>query len=271
MPAVARLAATLVLCLFAKGAESTRQAPVYSAAGVVNAATNQPGPLAPLALVSLYGRDLASVSRVISPDDVRNGQLPTMLIGTGVSIAIDNVAVPIIFVSPSQVNFLIPGNIRTGRRTLRLLTNGKAGPDVEIEIVDSSPGFFQMDSGAVIATRPNGALITAQSPATPGEVLVIYAAGLGATQPAITGLNIPIAAASISARSQFSVLLNDIPVPDDHILYAGLTPGFAGLYQINCRVPIDSPSDPEIRIRLSGQISPPRLHLAVRSASSSVQ
>jgi len=266
MPAVAWLAATLFLCLIAEGA-----APIYSGASIVNAATNEPGPLAPLGLVSLYGKDLAVVTRAITPDDLRNGLLPTTLIGTGVSIAIDNIAVPILFVSPSQVNFLIPGNLRTGRRLLRLLTNGRAGPDVEIQIADSSPGLFQMAENTVIATRPDGTLITAQSPAVPGEVLVIYAAGLGATLPAVTGLTIPVAAASISARSRFAVLFNGIPAPDDHILYAGVTPGYAGLYQINCRLPIDLPADPEIRLQLPGRTSPPRLHLAVRIPPASLQ
>jgi uncharacterized protein (TIGR03437 family) len=267
MPAVAWLAATLVLCLMAGAAEPNRQTPVYSEASIVNAATNVPGPLAPLGLVSLYGKDLAVVSRAITPADIRNGQLPTTLIGTGVSIAIDNISVPILFVSPGQVNFLIPGNIRPGRRTLRLLANGKSGPDIQVQIADSSPGMFQLDANAVIATLANGSLITAESPAAPGDVLIIYAAGLGATQPAISGLMIPVAAAPISARSNFAVLLNDKPIPDENILYAGLTPGFAGLYQINCRLPAETPPNPEIRLRLPGQTSPPRLFLAVRAPS----
>ena len=215
MPAVAWLAVPLVVCFVAEAAEPKRQAPVYSAASIVNAATNEPGPLAPLVLVSLYGTDLSVVSRAITPDDVRNGQLPTTLIGTGVTISIDTIAVPILFVSPGQVNFLVPGNIRTGRRLLRVTTNGKLGPEVEILIAESSPGLFQMDPTAVIATRADGSLISARSPAVPGETLVIYAAGLGATSPAVTGLTIPNAAASISARSQFSVLLNGIAVPDE--------------------------------------------------------
>jgi uncharacterized protein (TIGR03437 family) len=271
MPAVAWLAVPLVLSLVAEAAEPTRQAPVYSAVSIVNAATNEPGPLAPLALVSLYGTGLSVVSRAITPDDVRNGQLPTTLIGTGVTVSIDTIAVPILFVSPGQINFLIPGNMRTGRRQLRVATNGRLGPMVDIDIADSSPGLFQTDSAAVIATRADGSLVTAGSPALPGETLVIYAAGLGATLPVISGLTIPNAAASISARSQFSVLLNGVAVPDENILYAGVTPGYAGLYQINCRLPADTPSDPEIRLRLPNQTSPPRLYLAVRPPSASVQ
>ncbi|HEU0123277.1 MAG TPA: hypothetical protein VFQ91_22300 [Bryobacteraceae bacterium] len=271
MPAVAWLAATLVFCLMAKAAEPSRQTPVYTGASIVNAATNEPGPLAPLALVSLYGKDLAVVTRAIAPDDLRNGQLPTTLIGTGVTVAIDNVTVPILFVSPNQINFLIPGNMRTGRRQLRVLTNGKAGPDVEILIAESSPGLFAQEQREVIATQADGTLITPQNPARPGEVLVFYAAGLGATSPAVTGLTIPNAAASITARSQFAVLLNGQPVADDNILYAGVTPGFAGLYQINCRLPDDTPENPEIRLRLPNQTSPPKVFISVRPAAVSLQ
>jgi len=271
MSAVAWLAVTLVFCLSAEAAEPARHSPTYTAASIVNAATNQPGPLAPLALVSLYGADLAFVTRAISPDDLRNGQLPTTLIGSGVSVAIDNIAVPILFVSPGQINFIVPGNMRTGLRRVRVLNNGKAGPEIEIRIAESSPGLFQMEENAVIATHANGALVTPGDPAIPGEILIFYAAGLGATSPAVTGLTIPNAAASISARPQFALLLNGQPVPDQNILYAGVTPGFAGLYQINCRLPDDTPADPEIRLSLLGQTSPPKLHLTVRPVPPSVQ
>lgn len=271
MPAVAWLAAAVALCFVTEAADAGRLTPVYSDASIVNAATNIPGPLAPLGLVSIYGQDLSVVTRAITPDDVRNELLPTSLIGTGVSVSIDFVTVPILFVSPNQINFLIPGNVRPGVRKLQVLNNGKAGPRVDIEIADTSPGLFRMGEGEVIATHADGALITAESPAVPGEVIVIYAAGLGATQPAVSGLTIPKAAAMISARSEFAVLLNDTPVADSEILYAGLTPGFAGLYQINCRLPLDAPVNPEVRVRLPGQTSPPKLYLAVRAGAASLQ
>lgn len=246
-------------------AEAIRATPTYTTASIVNAATNVPGPLAPLALVSLYGKDLAFVTRGLTGDDIRNGLLPTTLIGTGVTVLIDNVAIPVLFVSPNQINFLIPANIRTGRRPLRVALNGKTGPEVDIQIADNSPGLFPMDDQRVIATRPDGSLLTPDAPAFSGEILVLYAAGLGLTQPSFTGLTLPNIAASITARRDFALLLNDEAIPDDHILYAGVTPGFAGLYQVNFRVPDTAPPDPEIRLRLPGAVTPQSLRLPLRT------
>ncbi len=258
MPRVLWLGALLANLLWA-------QAPVYNASSIVNAATNQPGAFAPLSLVSLYGSGLSYSTKALKTDEIRNGQLPTVLIGTGVVVSLDSVAVPILFVSPTQVNFLIPGNVRTGLRRLRLSREGAAGPEVEVRIADSAPGLFAMTSQSVIASHTDGRLVSADAPAEPGELIILYAAGLGATLPALSGLTLPTAAASISARRDLGVLLNGEPIADELIFYAGVTPGFAGLYQINFRVPAESAPNPEIRLRLPGQLSPPSLSLPVRA------
>jgi uncharacterized protein (TIGR03437 family) len=241
------------------------QAPVYNASSIVNAATNQPGALAPLSLVSLYGVNLSHASKALTTDEIRNGQLPTTLIGTGVVVSIDSVAVPILFVSPTQVNFLIPGNTRTGLRRLRLSRGAFSGPEIELRIADSAPGLFTLASQTVIASHTDGRLVSGDAPAEPGELIILYAAGLGATLPALNGLTLPTTAASISARRDLGVLLNGESIADDLIDYAGVTPGFAGLYQINFRVPVSTAPNPEIRLRLPGQISPPSLSLPVRA------
>jgi len=242
---------------------SWAQAPVYTASSIVNAATNEPGAFAPLSLVSLFGRGLAYTTKALTADEIRNGQLPTTLIGTGVSV--DSVAVPILFASPTQVNFLIPGNTRTGLRRLRLSREGAAGPEIDIRIGETAPGLFAMASQNAIATHADGRLVADDAPAEPGEVIILYAAGLGTTLPALNGMTLPTAAASISARRDLGVLFNGEPIADDLILYAGVTPGFAGLYQINFRIPAGAPANPEIRLRLKGQISPPSLSLPVRA------
>jgi uncharacterized protein (TIGR03437 family) len=48
------------------------------------------------------------------------------------------------------------------------------------------------------------------------------------------------------------------------IQYAGLTPGWAGLYQINLIVPGNVGTDPEISVAIGDQASPAGLKLAVR-------
>lgn len=174
MPRVLWLGALLANLLWA-------QAPVYNASSIVNAATNQPGAFAPLSLVSLYGRGLSFSTKALTADEIRNGQLPTTLIGTGVVVSVDSVAVPILFVSPSQVNFLIPGNVRTGLRRLRLSREGAAGPEIEVRIADTAPGLFAMYTQNVIASHADGRLVSADAPSEPGELIILYAAGLGAT------------------------------------------------------------------------------------------
>jgi len=154
MPAVAWRAAILGFCLAAEAAEPARHLPDYTAASIVNAATNEPGPLAPLGLVSLYGAELSTATRALAPDDIRNGLLPTLL--GAVSITIDNVTTPLLFVSPSQINFLVPGNLRPGRRRLVLQRAGVAGPTVDVVIAEASPGFFRLDRTTLIAVHPDG-------------------------------------------------------------------------------------------------------------------
>ena len=54
----------------------------------------------------------------------------------------------------------------------------------------------------------------------------------------------------------FRVVLNGTDVDSHLVLYAGVTPGFAGLFQINLQLPANAPSNPEIRIGYGAQLSP---------------
>ena len=102
------------------------------------------------------------------------------------------------------------------------------------------------------------------APATAGEIIVIYAAGLGKTTPATVSGKLVTAAATISAASQMQVLLAGQPCPPGDILYAGLAPGFAGLYQINLTVPPLTPPNPAIQIVIGSQTSPAGVQLALQ-------
>jgi uncharacterized protein (TIGR03437 family) len=81
--------------------------------------------------------------------------------------------------------------------------------------------------------------------------------------PAIPN-RLPDGAATIARLTDFQVWLNGLRVPAARILYAGISPPYAGLFQINLRVPDDAPADPEIRCGFPEQMSRPGGILPVR-------
>jgi uncharacterized protein (TIGR03437 family) len=64
-------------------------------------------------------------------------------------------------------------------------------------------------------------------------------------------------AAQIADKANFKLLLNGAAVDPKRIQYAGLAPGFAGLYQVNVQLPDDAPPNPETRMSIGDQTSPP--------------
>jgi uncharacterized protein (TIGR03437 family) len=240
------------------------EAPLYSAASIVNAADNQPGTLAPNTLATIYGKNLAYGTRALTPDDIRGGVLPTVFPGTGVRVLIGALPANLYYVSPTQINFLVPPNLLPGSVNLYVAVDGLAGPPVSIQLAASSPALFQLDQQNVIATRPDGSLITTSAPAQPGDTVVLYATGLGQTAPpAVYGM-LPTQAAILKPGGDFSVQLDGSAVDASAVSYAGVAPGFAGLYQINLTLPASTGGNPEIRIGLAGSSSPSGLRLAVQ-------
>jgi uncharacterized protein (TIGR03437 family) len=190
--------------------------------------------------------------------------LPTSLIGTGVTVLINNLGAAIYYVSPGQINVLIPANLAAGPATLQLEVDGVAGPAVIIMLGATAPAMFQFDAVTVLATHADYSLVTAAAPAQPGEEIVLYATGLGSTIPPAEYNTLPETAAPLAAGVNFLVMLNGSPVDPRDILYAGAAPGYAGLYQINVILPANAPPNPEIRIGSSAQMSPPSRFLPVQ-------
>jgi len=248
------LLAVVASAAWAADPSSTAGAPIYTADSIANSAANVVGYYAPNSFLSIDGQNLAYATKAISPDDVRNGRLPTSL--SGVDVLINNIPGYIYYVSPGQVNVLIPTILAAGPATVQLLNNAVAGPPVMILLATVAPVLFQSDATTVIATHGNGPPVTPDQPAQPNEVVVLYATGLGATSPPLTTSQVPQSAAWIADRADFRVVLNGNDVEARLVQYAGVTPGFAGLFQINLQLPPDTPPNPEIRIGYGEQLSP---------------
>lgn len=262
MPAGLVLLAALVFGLgFRADAAASRAAPSYSGSSIVNAADNLPGPLAPNGIATIYGTNLAYTTKAISSTDIHSGILPIVLPGTGIHVFVSGIAAAIYFVSPNQINFLVPNMLIAGPSDVQVVLDGLAGPLQPIRIAATSPAFFQLDSQTVIATHADGSLLTADQPASAGEYIVLYATGLGQVVPPLGNLQVPSSALKIAQFSNLQITLDGVLLDPRLIAYAGVSPGFGGLYQINLRLPDSVGPNPEIRVNITDQVSPPGLKL----------
>lgn len=228
--------------------------PCYSAAGIVNAASNQPS-LAQFTWVRLYGTSL-SFTTTQGPD----GALPS----TGeVVVTVNGEPALISYVSPGQVNFLMPFE-RGTTATVQLMRAGWLGPTVTVPLADSAPALFLKDPVTAIAAHPDWTLITPESPAHGGEYAILYATGLGQFTQPLGDIWTPAQSADLIARrKEFTILLDGQPVDDRLIEYAGAAPLMIGIYQINLKLPETVNKNPEIRIGLGKRLSPAGIHLTV--------
>lgn len=259
MPAV-----FLLLGLLLPDAIAPREAPVYSAASIVNAADNLVEPLAPNTIATLYGTNLAYATASLTSSDVSGGVLPTVLPGTGVRIVVGGLVANLYYVSPTQVNFLVPPNLLPGTVNVQLDIDGLAGTSVPVTLAPASPALFQLDAQNAVATSADGTVITPAAPAKPGDIVILYATGLGQTTPPLAYSELPISAAWLQQAADFRVVLDGADVGTGSILYAGIAPGFAGLYQINVVLPPSTGPNPEIQIGIGDTLSTPGVQLPVQ-------
>ena len=219
------------------GATTTTNAPAVTQGGVVNAASNVVG-VAPAAWISIYGTNLSTAVATATAADLVSGCLPTTLGGT--SATIDGKSAYMDYVSPTQINLQAPADSATGTVTVTV-TDSSGSSSVTATMQAVMPGLFTA-SNYVLAVRPsdstiiNGTGATASGYATtaaahPGDVLELYATGLGATATSVDpGL-------AFSGTYYTSVTNPTVTIGNAaaDVMWSGLVG--AGLFQINLTVP----------------------------------
>jgi uncharacterized protein (TIGR03437 family) len=238
-------------------------APSYSAANIVNNGDYSPGPFAPNSILSVYGTDLAMSRYEIAPSDIHGNVLPAELNSTRVYI--DNTPVALYFVSEKQINFLVPSKQGLGPAVVRVMREGWSGPEVTISITEAAPALLVTSDppGYALASHRDFSVISPDAPAKPGEEITLWATGLGKTTPNPQPGELPLYVAEIVSRPSLKVVVGGTVVDNSDISYAGLAYGFAGLYQINFRIPDNAGADPEIRVQVGLQGTPAGLKLAI--------
>ena len=251
-------ALALAACLCAQQAN----APDYTAAGIVNGASFAPG-LAPNAIISIFGTNLSWDTHALEAIDLAGGVMPTSM--ANVEVYFEGWPAYLYYVSPTQINLLVPSDLLAGTFQFWVDRQGTRGPIVTVTLQDTAPAMFLISPGVVIATHLDWSVVSIAAPAAAGEIITLWATGLGNTDPELEdGVLAPLPPAPlqwISQLNQFTVWINGVALDSSAILFAGVAPGFAGLYQVDVRLPDPLPANPEIQMGLDGAMSPAGLIL----------
>jgi len=267
---------------------TTQILPQISAGGVVSAGLSAPAiqVASPNAILSIFGQNFAPVGtfRKLSGGDLVNGLVPGNLIGVCVLFGAQRA--PIFLVTPDQLNVQAPQLPASGTVAVQVLTgcdtpNQIASNVVNVAVQAVAPEFFYAMNNAngqnpVAATDGiTGAGIgdparlgAGFAPAYPGEILTIYATGLGLTNPSFGPGQLPPAAAQVSG---LTVSLDGEALDPTAIQYAGVVPQNAGLYQLNIVVPTLASGDHSIVMTINGVSSPAGAYLTVAPTGAMVK
>jgi uncharacterized protein (TIGR03437 family) len=225
--------------------------PAVTTEGVVSVASPVSNtPVAPGAMISIYGERL-TVNRT---EAASSTPLPTSLAETEVIMA--GRRLPLFYASEGQVNAVVPPGIAVNTAQQILVRRGLTySRPALVNVAPAQPALFTTQGRQALVAVVRGGQQFLNSPAAParaGDVMVFYAGGLGAVTPEMN----PAEPAAEAARTldEVTVRIGGVAVP---ALYAGLTPGFVGLYQINLTVPAGVAGDAlEVTVSVSGQVSP---------------
>src|ERR1035437_2328266 len=209
-------------------------APSVTAGNIVSAATSVAGPTAPNAWGTIFGSELGVTARGWADSDFVNGEIPFSL--DGVSVLLNQFGAPRLayvgYVSPTQVNFLMPSDLNITATTVQLRNPAGINTAVPITVQANAAQLFTSDGKNVMGAQANGTLLGKASPAAPGETIVVYGTGLGATSPALIPGQVPTDAVSLAPLPQ--VTIGGAAATES---FAGGVAGAAGVYQINVQVP----------------------------------
>ncbi len=210
-------------------------------------------PVAPGGLVTLFGANLADGEGV-----VRSLPLPPHYQGT--EVLLGGQPLPLLYTSTGQINAQMPYGLPVNTQHQVVVRRGTALSVPEsFTVAAAQPGIFAKNmqgTGQGIILRSDQ--ITLAEPGTPaarGEIVVIYCAGLGLVNPAVE----PGSAAPVPAAVTVNPVKLTIGGKNADVLFSGLTPGLAGLYQVNAVVPPDAPTGDAVAVTLTamGQTSQP--------------
>ena len=206
--------------------------PSFPPDGVINAAAPGAG-LSPGELFSIYGSNLSAW--VAQP-----GLLPLPATMAAANVQINGVNAPLVYVSPLQINAQVPWETTPGNATLTVSHAGVTASQT-VSVAAAAPAIFTLyGSQQAAALNLDYAVNSQTSPAPGGQAIFLYGTGFGGVSPAVPDG----AAAGSNPTSQVKANVTaTVGGVSAKVEFAGLAPGFAGLWQINVELPSGQSGD----------------------------
>ncbi|HLJ18327.1 MAG TPA: choice-of-anchor V domain-containing protein [Bryobacteraceae bacterium] len=244
--------ASTTISLSAKTSCSLSQRPVIRTA--VNGASFQPA-FSPGSMLTIFGSGFQASghTRTAGPGDYVGNSFPTVL--SCIGVLVNGKAAPVTYVDPGQINIQVPNIAPSGPVTLVVAGNAGGANELDSDVATLSniqpyaPAFFVFANTTSIAAQfansatpvADPSIVPGGHAAKPGDVVTLYGAGFGATNPAVDAGALASGIATIT--TPVTVTIGGVTLPPSDVLYAGLSPGsISGLYQFNVRIPTSAPN-----------------------------
>jgi uncharacterized protein (TIGR03437 family) len=219
--------------------------PVINADGIVihagTSATVSPG-----SIVDIYGTGLAA-TEVNAP---AGAALPLTL--GGVQVTVNGTPAPLIYVGPLQIIFQMPYETALGTASIVVVNNNAASSPGAVTVEQAAPFILSFGANRAVVVNQDRSVNAPGNGGKPGDALVAYLIGSGP-------LDNPIATGAEATSSPLSreKLTTTVTVGGSNagVQFAGMTPGFAGLMQINFVMPNLAPGDYPMRVTIGGAVS----------------
>jgi uncharacterized protein (TIGR03437 family) len=226
--------------------------------------------IAPGDWIEIYGSNLAPTTRTWSSADFSGNSAPTELNQTLVNIGGKSAFID--YISPLQVNALVPSDAPTGLQQLTVTNAAGTSPPYNVTVNPTEPGLLAIPSFNINGIQYAVAMFTdgdfalpagvisgiTSRPAQPGDALTLYGLGFGPVTPSMQAGR--IVGQLNTLASNFTISLSGAAVS---VQYDGLAPNYTGLYQFNITVPDIASGNAPLTFTLGGQSGTQTLYVAI--------
>jgi uncharacterized protein (TIGR03437 family) len=191
-----------------------------------------------------------------SPD---GGRLPVSLLGT--RVLFDGEAAPLLSVQATEILAIVPRAVAAKSNVTVAVENQGVKASALLSTAAAAPGVFLSSGTQAAAINEDGSLNGAAHPAPVGSAVALFLTGGGLTNPPIddgvpSGLPLPLLALPVTVN------VGGVPA---EVAYAGSVLGFAGLAQVNLRVPAVAASNAvPVQVAIGGNFRNQTVTIAIQ-------